>query len=258
MEGALLPSDRRRCLAEAIRCFTETGRAVLPLAVSTYIPVVLSGVRRLIADPQRESWELYIPRETAPVDDPDDGLIRKNKTYEGETADNKWFFHFRPSLAGHLAARGISIAGYEDLFEASLRIYEACQSLVEDFAACFDEAYPEYCLAERMRHPMARELAPLRVLAYDRGGVIARPHTDRDALTLQVAESRPGLRTGEQRTAYVATPDTALLFAGRKFEALTDRKFRAMLHDVEDVDDTDQPALEGRMSIVFFSHILQP
>lgn len=258
MKDVLLTSDRRRCLTEAVRCFTETGRAVLPLAMSTYIPTVLSGVRRLIADPRRESWELYIPRQTAPVNDADDGLIRKNKTYEGETADNKWFFHFRPSLAGHLAAKDISIVGYEDLFEASLHIYEACQSLIEEFAACFDEAYPEYDLVERMRHPIARELAPLRVLAYDRGRVIARPHTDRDALTLQVAESRSGLRTGEQRTPYVATPNTALLFAGRKFEVLTGKKFRAMPHDVEDIEDIGQDAVEGRMSIVFFSHILQP
>ena len=258
MEDVLLTFDGRRRLAEAVRCFTESGRAVLPLAASSYIPVVMNGVRRLIADPQRESWELYIPRETAPVNDPDDGLIRKNKTYEGETVDNKWFFHFRPSLAGHLAVRDISIMGYEDLFEASLRIYEACQCLIEDFAVCFDEAYPEYGLAERMRHPMARELAPLRVLAYDCGRVIARPHTDRDALTLQVAESRPGLRTGEQRTPYVAAPDTALLFAGRKFEVLTGKRFRAMLHDVEDIEAVERDTVEGRMSIVFFGHILLP
>lgn len=225
-------------------------------------PTVIAGVKQLIQDPNRLAWSLFITRPGEPNDDRDDGLIRKGKQYRGQAVDNKWFFHWRPTLAGLLAERGVSIEGYEEFFEACRFLHTTYLDLVEKIALEFDRQCPGFDLHRRMTTQLGRDIAVLRVIVYDRGGaihntdnIIARQHTDRDCITLHVAEGRPGLHIGAEREPYVVQPNKMLAFAGQKLERLTKGRLTALPHDVKDVETDDA---EQRWAMVFFSHIANP
>lgn len=239
-------------ISRGVADFIHTGRAMLPLPVFHLVPQAVAAMRCLICDPSRESWRLCVPRRGVEPDDADDGLIRRSKTYEGEATDDKWFFHWRPSLRSHLAARGVDISAYEDFFEICGLIFSTCVNLSLAFASDFDLRCPGYDLSKRIGTAVAEDLHVLRILAYDVGTTIARPHTDRSLLTFHIAESRPGLRLGEERELYVASHADVLLFPGRKLQNLTRGRFPALVHDVIDVTSERQ----CRWSIVFFTHVL--
>lgn len=239
-------------LISAVAEFLRTGRARLPLATSHIVPRVIAAVAKLIQDPARDAWGLYVPRPAAEPGDKDDGLIRRSQQYVGDpTTDNKWFFHFRLTLKKDLEAAGVDTSGHEDLFDACQELFTINLGGALAFADAYDLQAPGLDLKHRLL--TAVEPHVLRVLFYDQGAMMARPHIDRDALTLHVAESRPGLRIGPERERYVTSPDEALIFPGRKFAELTGGKVPALLHDVLD-DSVGAITNEQRWSIVFFTH----
>lgn len=239
-------------LIERAREFVETGRAVLDFPVAPLIPPIISGVRQLIKDPGRERWELDVRRPEEPEDEPDDGLVRKTNGYNGARKDNKWFFHYRTSLPGHLKDRGIAAAQHRTLLDSADALHRECHGLALDFARAFDAVLPGYSLEEHVADERANDLHVLRVLLYDQGSEIGKAHTDRDCFTFHVAENRPGLRTGAAREPYTAPPNRVLVFGGQKLGRLTRGRVPALEHDIVDAASN---AEHGRWSIVFFNHI---
>jgi len=241
-----------RVIQECAREFVETGKTVLVLPVAPLIPPIIMGVRQLIQDPDRDRWELDVRRPSEPEDEPDDGLVRKTNGYNGAMKDNKWFFHYRPSLPVHLSHRGIDMARHRSLLNSADSLHRECCRLALDFARAFDAVMPGYSLEERVTDVRANDLHVLRVLLYDQGSEIGKAHTDRDCFTFHVAENRPGLRTGAAREPYAAPPNRVLVFGGQKLGRLTHGRIPALEHDIVDAsDDTTR----GRWSIVFFNHI---
>jgi len=232
--------------------FVRTGRALLQFRAAPAVPSVISGVCNLIEAPNRRDWQLHINRPGGPKK-PDDGLIRRDPEYPGDTTDGKYFFHYRRSLEDNLLQRRvIPNASQQDLLMHCGIIHHYCADLLVAFAAEFDQVCPGYRLEEQMADFAACELAPLRTLVYDQGTMVATPHTDYSALTLHLAESRPGLRLGKERTPYTAHCGEALIFPGRKFEKLTKGAFKALDHEVEDSDPQNP---NRRWSMVYFGHI---
>ncbi len=229
--------------------FIRRGRTNVPLVSSSLAREAVTGIRRLIEDPDRDRWTLEISRDGEPDDEPDDGLIRKTSS-GGEDKDDKWLFHYRSSLRSHLADYSVHTSAHEDLLTVCTRLHAICLEQALTFADAFDGALPGHDLVRRIRD--AGDLHVLRILRYDRGIHIARAHTDRACLTLQIAESRPALRLGDTRESFRSVPDEALLFAGQKLERLTRGLIPALVHDV--VDPTNGTA-EDRWAVIFFAHI---
>jgi hypothetical protein len=248
-------SSFERSVAEFIR----TGRAVFDLPHPPCIQTAIDGFLRLITDPKRGDWSLFIPRRGEHNDEADDGLIRRSKSYASETTDNKWFFHYRPSLRLLLRARGVSAKDYEEMLVACEYLFQYYENFTRQLAEEFDQQVPNVRLSEKMQHDAALAVNVLRLLAYDPGDtptntdhVVARPHTDRDCITVHIDENRPGLHLGQERVPYIVRPGKALAFAGKKLERLTRSGIPAVIHDVQDPHGTDPV---GRWSMVFFSHI---
>jgi 2-oxoglutarate-Fe(II)-dependent oxygenase superfamily protein len=250
MAQLALPLSATLLLDAAAMDVVHRGHAVIEYPVSAYIPLVLDAVDRLIEDPAAPAWGLYVPRAGCEPDDMDDGLIRRSKDY---LYDNKWFFHYRPSLKSNLIARGMDVSAHESLFRFCGMLYDVCRSLAHTFASAFDQALPGYDIAKR-HADVSDELDVLRILRYDRnvGGEIGKPHTDRDGFTFHIAETRPGLRIGDTRESYAAEKNHILVFPGQKFERVTAGRIRALPHDIV---DNPAPDAESRWSVVFFAHM---
>ncbi|MFZ2804644.1 MAG: 2OG-Fe(II) oxygenase family protein [Patescibacteria group bacterium] len=240
--------------------FVQTGRTVLNLPHPPCIQAAVDGVRALISSPERDQWTFFVPRHGEPNDEPDDGLVRKGKTHTYEKTDNKWFFHYRPSLRGHLAKHNVQTDSYgEMLLAAGDYLHRYYENMVLRIADALDLHLPGYRIPDLMRHEAGRSVNVLRILAYDQGcaatnvnNIVARPHTDRDFLTFHIANSRDGLHLGPEREPYAVQPGKLLAFAGQKLERLTRGHIKAVQHDVQDPDGA---APDGRWSMVFFSHI---
>lgn len=235
------------------RQFIQTGRAVIGHPVSALIPPVIAGLERLIADPARDRWMLKIERPGESDEDPDDGLVRKQDGTSKKREDNKYFFHHRFTLEANLAARGVDTSMHRDLLRACDALHAECRAISHEFGAAFDRVYPGYDLLDRLIDAEAMDLDPLRILSYDTGNEIGKAHTDKNAFTFHIAESRGGLRIGPEKTPYVALPDRILIFPGDKLGRLTGGKITPLVHDIV---DSETHASTGRWSLIYFAHML--
>lgn len=232
--------------------FIQTGSAVIGYPISTLVPLVVTGVHRLIEDPNRADWSIKLERPGEDNSGPDDGLVRKTNGYLGVVADNKWFFHYRSTLESTLMKQKVDVTRHRSLLRSANSLYEECRGIAHTFAAAFDKALPGYGLLGRVLTAQSAGLDVLRILSYDQGSEIGKAHTDRNAFTFHIADSRSGLRIGEKRTPYEALPDSILVFPGDKLSRLTDGRIKPLIHDIV---DTEQNATAGRWSIVYFAHI---
>lgn len=128
---------------------------------------------------------------------PDTGLTMK-RVSSGD-GDNKDFFHFRlMTLRGNRAIFDLwpeAPTEVAELLDASLDLYEESLALLRPIVSGLDVKFPG--LMEQM-YPydgLNMSAPTLRFLKYYAGprAIIARPHSDRSALTIQWHESKEGL-----------------------------------------------------------------
>jgi hypothetical protein len=186
---------------------------------------------------EREEWSLQIDRSPEPLE-PDDGYIRRDST------DHKHFFHFRSDLEHQLwKERGIRLEnGEASWFEALQTLLALCSDAGLCLAKAMD-AEPGFDFADRMKS--LAHLHVIRILRYDAGyPSLARPHTDRCALTLHIAESHPGLKVRRRWETTVCESPKApqtLVFPGQMLEHITMGGVPATWHGADDLSGTLLP-----------------
>ncbi len=186
--------------------------------------------------------------------DYDTGYARKS----GGPYDRKDIFHYKIILDALLKERKIETGRHEPWLRDLQELFSLSFMKILEFARSFDADSPGLDLSRRILDPAAMAMHALRALHYDQRGrdetdsaQIGKPHTDKNFLTLHVAESAPGMRMGDNHELYRAAPHTALIFTGDKMGRLSEGKIPALLHDVR----SDGMTQGSRWSIVFFCHI---
>lgn len=196
--------------------------------------------RELPRSAQR-AWELHLPRDPE-YDEPDDGAIRK------QDKDWKLFFHYRSDLKDQLSKRGMELSPWQhEWFEDMQRLLSVCSEALIAYAERIDAICPGHDFTKRAKR--ARHLNLLRTLKYvPRKGVLAKQHTDRDAITFHMAESAPGLRVMSGKELPSPVAPQVLVFPGDQIERITRGALRACSHSVIDMTG----GAEERFAMVFF------
>lgn len=266
--------------ADIAREFMKNGYTFLSLPGSFALAEKASrGFARLLDELPPEKWETWafnVEGNEDPDQKPDDGiLIRKGEIKKnGGRFDDKVIFHYRPRLPGLLMDRDITLKPWMMVWLGECRnLHDVCFQALCTLTAALDREYPGFGFEDRVRDRRAWNVHAIRFLLYSERGVtdpriVGKGHSDRNFITLQLAESRPGLRIFPDRgpidaatkkpsylgepVPYEASPDTVLTFPGDKFEAVTGRF--ALWHDIVNND----PVAPKRWSAIFFSHIEPP
>jgi hypothetical protein len=263
--------DRDELVREIIR--VGYGRISFPF--SKLIPGIFEGWVRLVGEP--EEYQAQWLFDVAGKGDPDDGLlVRKaeRNPLRNESYDDKYFFHFRPGLWPLLAMRGVDITRYHDWLDWLGQLWMVCKLEMQDVADALDRVVPGYDF--RRNFDAAGDLHKLRLLFYSKPvqdvtgeSVLASCHTDRDFMTLHVAENYSGLvaeSVDGAKALVAAERDLAIVFPGKKAQLMTGGQIvgsemkrnvpleggilRAMPHSVMDTVGR----ADHRLSVVFFSH----
>lgn len=239
--------------------FVHNGMVMVPFRSSHVAHLLLEGLRNLIVLPHHitEQWKFDLQG----MGKPDDGLIRKageNYGIEGVSGkyDKKWYFHFRRYIPGLLLNRGVDIAKFEEWLGVCDVFYAQCERFFTNFTQALDIVLPGHYFHELLCEGKGGHV--LRLLDYDLSSVgdspiIAKPHKDKNFITIHVAEGRPGLRFEVESGVCRIPQDTALIFPGIKAEALTGGTLKALYHWVEETDFTTD---EKRWSVVFFGNTI--
>lgn len=252
---------------EAVRDFLTRSYSFLPIpGMSDLIAQAMPEFVRLVENPP--SGPVAFDYDT--IGDPDTGLIiRTGEPKEtGGTYDRKVFWHYRPHLDDMLELRNPDFLKNEAKFiglsrEIRERLFEA----VQRFAS---ELTPH--LSINVVNLLDPDKAVLRFLAYthirddslavgDR--IIGAAHADRDALTLALHESHPGLEFERPPGAWRemnSLPDQPIIFASQMLEKATTRsagpQVPAMWHRVRQLDPTARVSNTIiRLSVVYFTHL---
>lgn len=234
----------------------ERGKVVIPFPTQDIMPPVIDGWQKFVNEPEEYKirWNARLKGETGSRPDSGwlnrDGALRDDGVYD----DKKQIFHFNPLLMPWLTEHAVAHAPYTQWLYAQSKLYDACRSTVHTYMGALDAILPGYSFYDRISKENSEYLHRLRLLAYDEESAAGKGHYDIGFLTIHIAESHPGLRTGDERTLFVARPGEALLFFGEKAERLTSGRLKALWHEVTD----ERPAgdTRSRWSAIFFGHIV--
>lgn len=239
--------DGHICAAQAILARETPAPILIPGLRLKDIRLAKDGLIRFDAEvplEEQAAWALTLPRDPE-FDEQDDGVTRKDGT------DKKIFLHYRPDLEEQLFAQsGITLLDWQkEWLAACNRIRNVCVKHLIQLARQMDILRPGYEFEKRVMDYVDQCL--VRVLKYvPREGIIAKPHTDRSAITFHLAESASGLCSISGFETYPhATPKTpsALCFTGQQLERITEGAVPSVWHKVEN----NTPDRE-RWAIVFF------
>lgn len=236
----------------------ERGKVVIPLPTQNLVPPVVRGWQEFVNEPEeyKTRWTARLKGETKRR--PDSGWTRRDGTQQddGKYDDKKQIFHFNPLLLPWFAEHGMACAPhrYWWLHLYLPQLYHVCRSTIHTYAAALDVVLPGYSFYDRILAEDSECLHRLRLLAYDEESAAGKCHCDIGFLTIHIEESHPGLRTGDERTLFVACPGEALLFFGEKAERLTNGRVKALWHEV--TDERPRGDTDSRWSMVFFGHIV--
>jgi len=260
-------------MLERARNFRETGMTSLLFPVGELLGVVEKGYRELL----KEKWFVGNPWsfDLSPEhNDPDDGLIvREGALIDGNIMDKKIFFHFRPRLISLLRKRGVDYAPYAEWLLHCAELYNICVRTQNEFAKALDTVFPGRHFYDMVRDEAAQDMHVLRLLCYSENGG-AKDHQDRSLWTIHMSQTsgHTPLHLGEDRVEYLSTPETALMFAGKKIAQHTGASFNvrknmfdggmipAVTHGVSVREAIHDPSIkivqEKRVAIVFFGHVI--
>ncbi len=247
---------------QSVKELLEQGLTTIPFPAERIIPGTIRCFKRLLREPElyRSQWTFDL-RKDVPLDDQDgadDGYLRRNGELRKERYDDlKSIIHYRWFLPHLLRVRGVEIREHEYLLGYCRGIFTLAQRVAREFAAELDKALPGFRFEKRLAMLAAQEQSVLRIQSYDDTAgskpIIGKGHTDLSLLTLHIADSRPGLRVGMDKTLVETIPGRAVVFAGYKMEKFTQGRIKALWHEV-----TDEPTYDvgERWSMVFFAHIV--
>lgn len=234
---------------------TEPGWGVIPLASGKILPAVIAGFDQFLAEPveYKALWQFDLLGDG----DPDDGYIRRG----GDQQDDKAFFHFRPVLYQALDSRtGLDWRRYEGWLKDVFALYTLCYDALDRLTKALDQQIDGHQFNQQIRLAESRRLSVLRLVYYEPPSpgrpVIGRRHTDRDFITIHVAESFSGLLLGSETTPQEIQPNQALVFPGQKAAYMTDSLLPAVSHEV--IAPFCPETEDGLTAIIFFGHTATP
>jgi isopenicillin N synthase-like dioxygenase len=191
--------------------------------------------------------------------------------------DHKHFMHDKDKILRRLLSmREVDISKYEEFLTELEKLQDCCFEQVIIFATQLDKILPGYNFAEKINK--AHSLNTIRLIAYlpkPKGHVIAREHTDRNAITMHIYQSQGGLFLDlhdGSKYLYEQKNGSTVVFPGKKLQVLTGGKFS----EVPVVEGSEETKLVGsggliratshyaqsfggikdmRVSMVYFSHI---
>lgn len=216
-------------------------------------------MKDLIAEADSEEGK-YCPDATSV--EPDRGLFLRGSSKEQGKRDDKWCFHYRPSLFSEIEKKfGQQIYDQDLLSEVCSvghNLYCQLREHTDAMMRELDRILPEYGILSQYQHPWSEDLHSLRAIAYKRPKAdqnVAGYHYDRNFITASGYESHPGLNLviNGAKIPYDYKEGKVLLFLGDKAEKLTDGKLKGMVHGVDVLEKGTQ-----RDAIVFFGHTLRP
>jgi hypothetical protein len=256
-----------------VKRFLKDQMALVPFSVEEMVGKVMAGFHmyRALPDEYKNRWK-FRPLPTSvgvggDIKEPDYdlGYIQRKgeKNHDPKLAsyDAKHFFHYNPIIFQDLIENKIPVSDeiYNWLLDCDA-LWQICLRKGEEFCGALDKEHPGYDFRLGLAHQNTAHLHKLRIIYYDNTGPASRPgilgkgHYDRDALTIHVAESRPGMRINGQ--PYRVAPGKSLFFCGSKIWNRTKRQkdFFPVWHDI--VNEADGMDLENRWTVVFFGHSL--
>ncbi len=241
-------------LTKALGSFRSSGACYLrtePAIEDALIQDVFAGFRRLVTEIElgNISYNDWCIDEHS-TGDPDLGIIEKQGGVKegGGFYDHKFFFHWSPTLIRHLPQQCVDQFGR--WLQSCEALFELCCLNVNRFATVLD---PE--LGALMNQQAAIDISRLRLLMYvkERDGKVASDHTDKDGITMHVAETAPGVVLGSQQAPEVAPVGKSLIFAGDKLERFTGGSIKAVQHHAVNHSKDG----ERRVAAVYFGHFVE-
>ncbi len=246
-----------------IKQFLTTGYTHVPMRVEQYLSRIIPVFISMVEDRNQPQWRYDFDRDN----EPDTGFYRKQadrQRKDGTFSDHKTTLHYRKGLQRRLEWDGFVLTDDQRLMLYALdQLYDHCLSGAVEFAARLQAQLPGTHLAERM---LASRENVVRLLAYTAvnpgtDGIIGKNHRDKNAITLALHESCPGLQGSISEagpfTRVSSGPEHAVAFPSMKLETLAHRhglSVPSFWHHI-----TGAPAGSGtkviRYSVIFFSQL---
>jgi len=260
-------------LDSAVSHAIEMGFAVIRRPRLLFVISEADKSWRAFCDQPPGHRELFTVRhkDDDPAEGPDNGYVPKGDylplkdAHENEhvVQDTKLYFHYRPFIARLLRRRKGFSHTEEYLLNSAGLLYRKLEQEILRIGQALDNVLPGFQVAEGLRanaHPEPFGHV-LRYLLYKKaeeaGEELARGHTDRCAITLHVADSRPGLVVylgGGEQFLVETQPDTLILFFGKRLSVRTNGRVRSLNHRVISPADASRPTNQ-RTCTVLFAHV---
>lgn len=182
---------------------------------------------------------------------------KKRLASDDDYRDDKEFFQFHPEIFNRhqhfideqpIIANFLNTA-YDIWLAANATVTTLLQQLEEQFPGCLEAIYPS-----------GKSETVLCFLRYDWqtcGRYLAKPHYDAAAVSLAIAEDKPGLRIGVDSTSLQLVPhqeNHAVFFISSNYKRVFGEQcpFKPAWHDVIQVDETKIGRPYSRWAVVAF------
>ncbi len=233
--------------------FLHTGKVLVDFDDGALYDKVMAGFRRFREEERNKELWGFAPDKPK---DKDLGFFDRNGEQNQDEKllehDHKSVFHYNPELWMYLARTGVDAGPWAEWFDDCHALWMLCFERVIESAAAVDRISP-FNFKDSLCDPRLFRKHKLRLNYYpgtspaSRPGMLGKGHEDRDAITIHVAESRPGMRIGGK--LYGVEAGKSLVFAGSKAYHRSHGMILPVWHDIENYNDGGE-----RESAVFFSH----
>ncbi|KTD59880.1 hypothetical protein Lsan_2136 [Legionella santicrucis] len=182
---------------------------------------------------------------------------KKRIASDDDYRDDKEFFHFHPDIFRryknfideHPIVSNFLNVAYDIWLEAEVTVKLLLRQLEDQFPGCIETIFPD-----------GKSETLLRFLKYDWqvcGQYLAKPHYDAAAVSLAIAEDKPGLRIGKNQSSLQLIQhqeDKAVFFISSNYKRVFGEQclFNPAWHDVIQIDKTKIGAPYSRWAIVAF------
>lgn len=182
---------------------------------------------------------------------------KKRFASDEDFRDDKVFFHFHPEIFNRYQSLIDEQPILLNFLNAAHEIWLAAESTVKTLLAQLNEQFPG-CVNSIF--PSGKSETILRFIRYDWqtcGHYLAKPHYDAAAISLAIAEDKPGLRIGtDQRSLQLIEhqKDHAIFFISSNYKRVFGEHchFKPAWHDVIQVNEKSIGHPYSRWAVVAF------
>lgn len=266
---ALFDTDDADDSVVSVQDFIRNGHMMFafsprPGLVESVVGGFLSWLRAYPDPTERKLWSVQMPH-TDPKEGPDDGFLPRkdedaDKRPQGGVYDSKDLWHFRPYLPHVLRARGLNVDPWMDWFSSCHELWRYSRGRILALGKHLDRELPGHFFYKNMTSELADLNHVIRIIRYDpprySGQLLGKTHADRNSVTIQIAENRPGLYLhGPQGVQlYRQESDRRLFFAGRLLGEHLNHLIPMLRHSISVPPDAILDG-EERWAVIFFAHV---